>query len=553
MTHFAGRIRSDYHKSKYSNNPTNIALTLLFLAVGIILPFAPLGLIDPGQDECYQALSVRGYESSPLAMLTFYIGNLACSLFGDSLLTLRRLMAACHLLSIGLGCAYLYSKSRDALVSSFLFMVMSAMSTHCTMTIYGWDTGAYPFIVLTLIATLFYISRGNIVSLILLGFSTSLMILARIPTAAILPFYLLIIVWRNRNVRLKGRNYVNKTMREFRDMLTLFLSIIIATVLITHLTFGIENYINAWKPDNIITGHSDIHDYLERILTLAPAALKLWGVVLLMALAGFIIAHLSGGKALTALKFIIFAGALAGAIIAVREINSTTADFGLAQGLLLAVLLYIPVKNICFGAGIPCPSSLLWTVVLFSLLAAVGSNGIVERPLALPLIPIAATAVYPCRNGMLKWLFILAFCLSLKINIGRFVHLYRDQTYSIDAPALDGIRLSNNAYSWLMPVGQTIDSLHAKEKSVGYLGLLKYHLYYIFSDETPALLQIYHYDETRLADLNRAVGELSKADAVIILTNPDYDSNSYEVTANTLQSKGFKRQASPAPSLLFVK
>lgn len=553
MTHFAGRIQSAYHKSKYSNNPTNIALTLLFLAIGIILPFLPLGMIDPGMDECYQALNVRGYESSPLAMLTFYFGNLVCSVFGDSLLTLRRLMAACHLLSIAIGCAYFYAKSRDALVASFLFMVMSALSTHCTLTIYGWDTGAFPLIVLTLVATLYYIGRGSVISLILLGISTSMMILARVPTAVILPFYLLIIVWRNRNVRLNGRSYVNKTMREFRDMAILFVTIIASALLILHFTVGIENYVSAWNHDNIITGHSDIRDYIERIVTLGPAALKLWGVILGLAVAGLIIAHLSNGKALTILKYLIFAGALAGAIIAVREINSTTADFGLAQGLLLVVLLYIPVKNLCFGGNIPCPTSMLWTVVLFSLLAAAGSNGIVERPLAIPLIPIAATAVYPYRNGMLKWLFILTFCLSMKINIGHVWNRYKTQTYRIETPALDGISLSSRSYTQLQQMKQISDALHAQEKSVAYLGLLKYNLYYIFSDEAPRLLQMYHYDETKADDLKRAVDELSKADAVIILSNPRYDDNSYEVTANALQSRGFKRQSSPAPSLLFVK
>ena len=69
----------------------NITATLMVMA-GIYLAFSGLRYIDPGQDELYQALCVRGYADAPLAMLTFRIGALWCEIFGDRLLALRSLI-----------------------------------------------------------------------------------------------------------------------------------------------------------------------------------------------------------------------------------------------------------------------------------------------------------------------------------------------------------------------------------------------------------------------------------------------------------------------------
>lgn len=120
---------------------------------GILIPLSILFFDAPERDECYQALSVLDYQNSPLAPLTFAGGYLWLHIFGVTMLNLRILGLLCHMTAIGIGCWFFYRKTGDRFWSAFMFMTLMTASQVWAMHIYNWDTGCYPFAMLTLVSS----------------------------------------------------------------------------------------------------------------------------------------------------------------------------------------------------------------------------------------------------------------------------------------------------------------------------------------------------------------------------------------------------------------
>lgn len=518
-----------------SSSPASSIIAILVAIAGICIPFAGLGYIDPGQDELYQALCVRGYEDSPLAMLTFFIGNLWCRLFGDTLIALRCLMVICHLTSIGLGCAYFYHRTHRAVSCALLFMLLSAMSTFTAMFIFNWDTGAYPFIVLCFFATLYYMSAETPVAAVLMGASCALMVLSRIPTICILPLFPIVIIHKTR--RSTHRDMLRAVT--LRDILFCLCAFIVTAIAVIGLMCGLGAYIASWNPDNIITGHGSISDYFGRLIDLGIPNLLLWLVAGFLYLSASLIVRVR--QTLSGIITAIFAiiAAVAIAALMVNRINAPTADFGLAQGTLAITLLYLPVRRRFIDPSTTCPAAELWLVAVFSLIAAVGSNGMAERPLALPFIPVACAYLYPYRNTAIKCFFVMLTLLALKTSTGIIYHNYHSHRHRTGISRLDHIRLSDEAARLWNPVTEAVKALRTEGRTVRFWGLYKYHFQYAFNSDCTLTHQLYHYDETDPQLLGKVVSELSEADAVIFRGDKRWG-KPCPLTVNTLISLGYR-------------
>lgn len=496
----------------------NITATLMVVA-GIYLTFSGLCYIDPGQDELYQALCVRGYADSPLAMLTFRIGALWCEIFGDRLLALRGLMSLCHLTSIGLGCAYFYHRTHKMIPCAFLFMLLSGMLTYTAMFIYNWDTGAYPFIVLSLLATLYYMSAKTPVAAAFIGISSALMVLSRIPTICILPLFPVIIV----RTALKSGSVRRPSVIITRDLLTGIVAFVLTATITIMLMCGMETYIRSWNPDNIITGHTSLSDYLGRLVELGIPNLLLWGVTGLLYLASWLIVKFR--QTLFAIIASIFSiiAIVAVASVLLNKIDAPTADFGIAQGTLVITLLYLPLRHRFIDPATACPSDRLWTIVAFSLVAAVGSNGIAERPLALPLIPIICAYIYPYRNLTISCYFIIMMLLTLKMSLGITRNNRETHQLTTSLERFEGLKFSKQAMQLWKPIIATVNTLQAEGHTVRFWGLYKYHFQYAFNSDCTRTHNLYHYDEEIPEIRSAVVNELSESDAVIFRGDMRWD------------------------------
>ncbi|WP_289762950.1 hypothetical protein [uncultured Duncaniella sp.] len=496
----------------------NITATLMVLA-GIYLAFSGLRYIDPGQDELYQALCVRGYADAPLAMLTFRIGALWCEIFGDRLLALRSLMALCHLTSIGLGCTYFYHRTHKIIPCAFLFMLLSGMSTYTAMFIYNWDTGAYPFIVICLLATLYYMSAKTPAAAAFVGISSALMVLSRIPTICILPIFPVIIV----RTALKSADKCKASSIITRDILIGIISFAVTATITIMLMCGMETYIRSWNPGNIITGHTSASDYLGRLVELGIPNLLLWGVTGLLYLASWLIVKFRHTLFDIVASIFSIITATAAASLLINVIDAPTADFGIAQGTLLITLLYLPLRRRFIDTSTECPTARLWVIAAFSLVAAVGSNGIAERPLALPLIPIACAYIYPYMNLTISCYFIILMLLTLKMSLGITRNNRDTHQQSIPVARFEGLKLSRQAMQLWQPVISTVRTLQAEGRTVRFWGLYKYHFQYAFNSDCTRTHNLYHYDENIPEIRSEVVNELSESDAVIFRGDMRWD------------------------------
>lgn len=527
----------------------------LFVTIGLIVPFMMVKLRVPCGDEFYQALNVRGYENAPIAMLTFYIGNVWGRIFGENLLNLRILMVLCMEFSIGLGCAYFYRKTGALLITGFLFMTMSLLSTHCTLFIYGWDIGAYPFIMLTLIASLYYLERGSLLCIALTGVSTALMVLSRVPTIVALPIILLMIIY---HVRTHKDSYGNLLVEILKESCVGLAAFVLTAVISIYIMGGFDMYITSWKPDNIISGHSlsSIDRIVERFIELVSPAFKLYGVgllILVSAYAGSTFTspppHVVSRKRLIIMVIMALVVALAYRFRSM--ISSPSADFGFGQSILLVLILYIPIYNLFHREKLYCPTVFFLTLVFFSLLAAVGSDSVVERPLTLPIIPIAAIYLYMYKKTLLKWFVIMIFILTISINFATYRGLRSWSIYEIAQDKISGVRLEQNRYEQLYHMLMFMKQ-HPDEE-IEFLGWKEFEQYYILTNSSPQLLNQYHYYDSDTLMVNSTVNKLSHASIIFLTKGEGQSEDYYKNTMNALKKEGYVKKKFRENYYLYTK
>lgn len=518
-------------------------LSGLFILIGLSVPFMMIKLYVPLCDEYYQALNVRSYENGPLGMLTFFIGDVWCNMVGESLLNIRALMVICIVLSISFGCGYFFSKTRDLLMSTFLFLIMSLLSTHTVLHIYGWDVGVYPLITLTLIATLYYLERGSYTSIVLMGVSSALMVLSRIPTITVLPILLLIIIYRVIKHKDSYENPVREILQESIAGLAVFLLTAFITICIMG---GFCMYVSSWSSDNIITGHSldNFYRFFNRLICLGIPAVKLWGIVLILFIAACLICKI---KRLPFFLSIIVKGSIALFITVVAYklriiIASPTADFGLGQGILLILVLYIPIYNFINKKKLNCPASFLLTLVAFSLLAAVGSDSAIERVLTLSIIPIAFVCVYPYKKTIFSWFFMLVFLLTSAVNLTMYRGLRSWAVYEIASPYVKGSKFGINKCQKIEPLRSYIREKAVDVNNAEFLGPENYEQYYILTDKYPPLLNQYHYDDDDCHMVKHTIDKLKCADFVFISLNDEYEEDDYKNIIHDLENEGYAKE-----------
>ena|GEM_PF-2813635 len=223
------------------------AVVSVMTALSLVVPWIGLGLGAANNgDEGYMNLCIRDYQNSPLAMLTFYIGHLWTSLFGDSFLTIRRLGYAMGTLAILIGCTYYFQRTRKMLQAAFLFALGCAVMSLERFLIYNWDVGAYPYYALLAVLVIDDIRRPRIWKVIAAGFTMCMLAMSRIQLVILMPVFAVMVAMPVRRDLKMCAGHV----------LAYLLSVSVAFVLLTWVMCGsVSSYINAFSQDNIITGH----------------------------------------------------------------------------------------------------------------------------------------------------------------------------------------------------------------------------------------------------------------------------------------------------------
>lgn len=465
---------------------------LAIITFGVAFVFVSLGSFMLVGDEAYQALCVRDYLQCPMAMFAFWMGNVWTTVFGDNLMGLRALMALCYLASISAGCAVLYHRTKAGMFTAMVFMAMCAATPFSTLFIYGWDAGAYPWMTLFTITLLWYMTRPSLPRIAALGASCAVMVLSRVPTLAALPVTLVfVIAVRREGGRISWRHVAaDYAIGLFAFAITGFIAVLLITDAHPML------YLDAWNPDNIINGHFDGARIAYRfkqsvqsvICAYAPMLLCLSGAVFMLRVKRRRMAWLC----------VVAAAVVALSVLTIRSYMERSAYVaGIVQGMLVVVLLMPALWDACNPDRIFTRRIELWAIASCSLLAAVGSDGFLERPMAVSLIPVACAYVYPKFSKYLRPFCGLAAIAILAAACFFFAKTLPGRTTDYSAlPHMAGIRTNASealANENFLQISKAIERVESTGRDVAVVGNNRYPFDYVYHRSPSYNLQMFHY------------------------------------------------------------
>lgn len=463
---------------------TRVILACLLAAIGVAAALSGITSFMPVCDEAYQALCVRHYTEAPLAMLSFWTGNCWTAVFGDTLVALRVLMGLCYIVSIAIGCIFLYRRTRALLFSSFTFALMCIAVPFSTLYLYGWDAGAYPFMTLFAIVFIRYIERPGAGRAFVMGIIAALMALSRIPTLAVLPVVAVMIIICRRNG--EGIDW-RKAVTDCAAGLGGFA--IAAAVTICIISGGdFSLYIDSWRHENIINGHFE-PGRLEWRWKDCSRRVFLGYYPMLLAFAAAVYVTKLQRKVLANVLFALAAVSVASLMLIKTFTFIDDYAVGILQGMLAALFL-LPVLYHCTHttpAGVN--TKMLCALATCSLTAGVGSDGFPERPMAISIIPMVCACLYP-RFGRLIRTFMMLGAGAL-VTVFAFVmnraYTERPADNISTCRVMSGIRVSG----LLQPPGHRfqrisaiIEGLRSRGEDVAIVG--KRYLFDYMYNERPS-------------------------------------------------------------------
>ncbi|MCM1067061.1 MAG: hypothetical protein NC418_05750 [Muribaculaceae bacterium] len=437
-------------------------------------------------DECYQALATRSYMLSPMAPLTYFIGNIWTSLTSDTILSLRYFQLIFQAVAIGIGAAWCYRRTHSAAALSLtLFGALMVASKLWGMNIFNWDTGAYPFIMLCLVSTLAYSRRPDMPRALAMAGTWALATAARVPLAAALPFLAALVLWRHRlDMRTAARQLGAGAL--------LALAILLALVLLIYGSFSA--LASAWDAENIINGHSPDHTayiYSRLRFTLICVGLE-WYISI-----AILLSALAAWKARTRLQRVAATAAGTGFIfIVVSAVELNTGFdvlFGTLQPLTIGVCLVPAVAS--FMRRRPCRISMATAITLFFIaLPAFGSDSFLERFFVIPVLPVACGLVYRRYGGPVRMI-----CLFLTIAVAiagaRFAYSSRNHHIRVDASLseqFDGLALPQEMYENMQ---LAVEASHYVGERYGRPVMIVPSLFYLatYGTDTDVMLGLHHF------------------------------------------------------------
>lgn len=552
--HIADTDATKLKASKVCNKTTKyprFALGL-FVIIAIVFVFTPLMEVkyfSVVPDEAFMALNVQNYLSAPLAPLTFYMGHVATYLSGDGLITLRLLKYICYFISIGLACLYFLKTTNNILAASGLFAILMFSSGSAGMDIYNWDTGSYPFMVAALIATLVFLKLRNGASSVLMGAASAFMIASRITNITAIPFIVLLICLCRMPV-----------MKRVKLSFIYIGSLISFLILCALFIYGsLSTLLDAWAPENIITGHGADMVMLKRMLTdFNTLSLYLtlgYAVSIICLFFTYVTLRLCMHRIIPVILMILMLFLYARALR-----FDQSAHYGIWQ-LPALLFLFMPQLSAIISDKQHTPSIVptfnlrQWTILLFLLLPAVGSDHFYERFAPLVFIPIVIANGYSRFSrqfniffGFMALVFVFLTMLKLPVRLSGMTN----DIGSI-SPRTEGILYKD--ISTLSMQKDVYDRLKASGYNPTFVGERKPQWTYMFAPKSDYSLTHFHYIDFN-SERNSYLKHLTDYDALII-NLPVYDGRQMSDFLNFLSANGYDdiscQMHLPSSMMVFVR
>lgn len=350
-------------------------------------------------DEGYMAMCCKNWRISPLAMLTFFQGHIWTSIFGENVIALRILAKISQLLAVGIGCWYLFKRSKNIVLTVTAGLITVIVSFFANHQLYNWDNGAYPAEALFTVMLMLYIANPSLNKIRMLGLISGLMICYRLPLGIGVVISGAAII-----VRTISSTY---TLKNIIVNLLWYVSVMILTLMcmLWIMCGSITNIFESFNPDNFISGHNSLLRLLipptHRIERILPSLISSSSVSFIAFLAA---ALFSGYKKIPMWLNILLISWLSMCALVEMYIcfsNDLRLMPGICIPMLLCTLLFVPIhKSLQNKKEIRNPQNKVFTFQLIFLsvcilLPVIGSDTWFERFTPCYGFPIALAVIWP--------------------------------------------------------------------------------------------------------------------------------------------------------------
>lgn len=517
-----------------------VGLSVLTALLAIFIPILTLHLgFYPWKDEEYQILCVFDYQNTPLAALTMYIGHIWTIIVGnDSIMSFRVLAYICNTLSVALPCLYFLKKQKRPFLAAFIFLILQLCISLFGLFSYEWDTTTHLFLTIGCLISVSYLEHPDVKKLLWIGIISAFAIFSRIPNVALVVVVIALVIVSRQSI--KG---------VIKDLLIYTVSCGCFSIVIIFLIWGgFSGFIDAFNPENYITGHNSLTDVLFlQVWSRYPVSLRyffMWGGV--FATVCFINVYDISKKCkylfLSIITFLIVALWL---VIRVTSDDVNSYPIDIFYFSLTLIPAYAIIRH---NHDIAKPVYFSLTLLGFALVSYVGSDCGLSKILCIPLMPIIFSRLEDYKSvSMRDFYIIISVCvlvcyipLRLKNPWSReWINKY-DSVYT-GIPKLSGIFDSEKRVECRMQVFDWASSEESKGRKILFLGQGRYLYDYLLNhtkdniDRYP--VQRYHDDNSFEGIENYLFENASQFDCLYL--GFEFESNMKHKISDKLAEKGF--------------
>lgn len=493
-----------------SHKHPRITIAILSFVAIVVVLFIGYREYSILQDEAYMAICCKNYENSPLAMMTFFIGNLWIGLFGDTCLSLRILTRLCILAAICIGLLYLWRQTSNILFVAIVGLISAITANLGDITFYNWDTSVYPIVALGSTLLLYYLDKPTILNLALLGIVGGVMTSFRLPLVSFAAIIVLAVisVKANKNILIHLAVIV----------LTFFLAWMVCALLMTG---SLRVYIDSFRPDNIITGHSvdAIQKYIDNILMLVPRLVFFMMPVTIGCLMGI----LFGCKKVFALSSYLVCESILFLIIAIIAIGYCTNIASYVNGIGVPLFLLI-VFWPYFAKGIGYQETWqienrqnvkLGMLFLIMLLLGFGSDMWFNKWSVVFLLPLSIGVIWPGMNYNSRLVFKRIFLLitpALLMLVPIKEKFINSNLIELNGfSKLNHIRMSEYKNTTIYNIQSYLKRHNINNNAIAFIcSPVRYIYAYEFGESKSArrMLQFYHWEDIHYEEVDKLAGDV---------------------------------------------
>lgn len=511
---------------------------ILCVGFGISIIFSNLYYCEFSGDEGYQALCVKHYKDSPLALMLFFNGYVWTNIFGFSLLSLRIFARICYLFAITAGCLYEFRRTGNVVITALTFLICCLISNLSGFGIYNWDTGAYPIEALWCLCLVLYCQRPSGFKLIVLSILCGLMTATRLPLVSSIAVVICAIFFMTGERR---------KLQKLRDSIICVLVTIVVYILVGVAIEGdLNSLYHSFNSENYISGHGvkAIDNYFWRLKVLLPFVLLSWVPVIccfMMAnnadrshfkrylILGLIVCVISGWCILR--------------VSAIHE-GYDHPIFGLGTPLLLVVIILLPfykLFNISRLGNYDVAAKKISLILLGAMLVVgLGSDAMFERWTVIFLFPISVGVIYPCltKRGYRVINLWVAYVLATLLFMWGYKSLKSPQSYSWPKEEIStrgGLPIYKEMYPIFREMPRDIEILESNGKTYTFWGFYRFPLTLEYEKNPAYTIQLFHYPDY---DISETIRDINNLDYIFLTYH--LDEKEIKKNIGDLSKSGFR-------------